>query len=70
QALKLMTDLKAYFSGQPPFAGRKADTHEWWSLLIIDAFDHPLKTLTSHIHKIVPHAAEVEHLFSSLDTCP
>ncbi|KAF9801908.1 hypothetical protein IEO21_10009 [Rhodonia placenta] len=65
-----MTDLKAYFSGQPPFAGEKADTHEWLLSLIVDAFDHPFKTLASHIHKIVPHATEVEHLFSSLDTYP
>jgi hypothetical protein len=67
QAIKLVADLKKYFAGHAPFSGGKSNAREWWSCLIADSFDHPLKTLAICIHKIVPHAADVERLFSSLD---
>jgi len=67
QAIKLVSDIKDYFAGRSPFSGGKADAREWWSTLPIDAFDHPIKTLAVRMHKIVPHAAEVERLFSNLN---
>jgi hypothetical protein len=60
QAIKLVADLKKYFASHAPFSGGKSNAREWWSCLIADSFDHPLKTLAIHIHKIVPHAADVE----------
>ncbi|KAG2360986.1 hypothetical protein BDR07DRAFT_1288367, partial [Suillus spraguei] len=49
-----------------PFAGGQADGLAWWENLPVNSDAHPLKAFAIIILSIVPHAAEVEHLFSEL----
>lgn len=63
---KLAKDLKAYYLGQDPFSGGKADGKDWWESLVCTVTDHPLKAFAVKLFSIVPHAAEVEHFFSNL----
>ncbi|KJA25135.1 hypothetical protein HYPSUDRAFT_183073 [Hypholoma sublateritium FD-334 SS-4] len=65
-AEKLAKDLKAYYLGQDPFSGGKADGKDWWESLVCNVTDHPLKALSIKLFSIVPHAAEVERFFSNL----
>ena len=48
------------------FVGGKADAKDWWEELLTKGSIHPLKTFAIQIFMIVPHAAEVEWLFSNL----
>ena len=58
--------MKAYHRGQAPFTGGTSDGLAWWQDLTIHSNEHPLKKLAIVLFSIVPHAAEVERLFSSL----
>lgn len=62
----LVEDMKAYHQCKGPFASSQPDALEWWESLTISSQEHPLKALAVILHSIVPHAAEVEHLFSAL----
>jgi hypothetical protein len=62
----LVTDLKAYNLCHSPFAGGQVDGLSWWENLPINSETHPLKAFAIIILSIVPHAAEVERLFSDL----
>ncbi|EIN03308.1 hypothetical protein PUNSTDRAFT_31961, partial [Punctularia strigosozonata HHB-11173 SS5] len=66
QTQKLITDIKNYGIVKDSFGGAKADGKAWWEELVVDAREHPLKTMAVRILTIVPHAADVERLFSSL----
>ncbi|KAF8239693.1 hypothetical protein L208DRAFT_1236636, partial [Tricholoma matsutake] len=48
------------------FIGGHKNALSWWEDLPTSAKKNPLKVLAITIHSIVPHAAEVEWLFSSL----
>jgi hypothetical protein len=63
---QMIDDMKEYHHCRGPFVGGCADAMEWWSSLPISSKQHPLKTLAITIFSIVPHAAEVERLFSDL----
>ena len=65
-AQNLTKNLKAYHNGEAPFIGGIADGKDWWTSLLVDLTSHPLKALAIKLFSIVPHAAEVEHLFSNL----
>ncbi|KAK7051930.1 DUF659 domain-containing protein [Favolaschia claudopus] len=64
KAKQLVGDLRAYHQFRPPFAGKMVDAKEWWEL--IPEENLAIKTLAVVLHSIVPHAAEVERLFSNL----
>ncbi|KAI5990358.1 hypothetical protein EDC04DRAFT_2911953 [Pisolithus marmoratus] len=49
-----------------PFAGGQADGLAWWEHSPVSADAHPLKALAVTILSIVPHAGDVEQLFSDL----
>jgi hypothetical protein len=66
QAQKLTADIKKYSQGKAPFHGSSSDGKDWWSSLLVSPSDHPLKTLAVRLFSVVPHAAEVERLFSNL----
>ncbi|KAF9235775.1 hypothetical protein BU15DRAFT_89437 [Melanogaster broomeanus] len=59
KAVALISDIRTYNLGRAPFAGGQADSAE----------AHPLKAFAITILSIVPHAGEVERLFSALDRC-
>ncbi|TFY73750.1 hypothetical protein EWM64_g10262 [Hericium alpestre] len=65
-AKQLIYDIKAYYDGEPPFAGGIANAKAWWSSPIISATLHPLKAMALKIFSIVPHAGDIERLFSNL----
>lgn len=66
KATKLVSDMQTYNLGRAPFAGGQADGLAWWENLPVSAEAHPLKAFTITILSIVPHAGEVERLFSAL----
>jgi hypothetical protein len=66
QANRLQDDLKQYYQGKDVFVGGHKDALTWWENLPTAAEKNPLKALAITIHSIVPHAAEVECLFSAL----
>lgn len=66
RAAKLITDIQTYHLSQTPFAGGTADGLTWWEHLTISSEDHPLKAFAITILSIVPHAGDVERLFSDL----
>ncbi|KAF7348928.1 DUF659 domain-containing protein [Mycena venus] len=66
QAGMLMEDLQQYYLCKGVFAGGTADAKEWWEGLPISGSKNPLKTLAVVLFSVVPHAAEVERLFSGL----
>lgn len=66
RAALLVEDMKAYHQCKGPFSSSQANALEWWESLTISSRDHPLKALAVILHSIVPHAAEVERLFSAL----
>ncbi|KAG2067983.1 hypothetical protein BDR04DRAFT_1158485 [Suillus decipiens] len=55
-----------YYQCKGPFAGGQANGKDWWENLPISAKTYPLKTLVITLFLIVPHAADVEQLFSDL----
>ena len=66
RAKALKADLKAYENCEAPFTGGEADALEWWTTLNVKPESHPLKSLASALHSIVPHAGDIERLFSDL----
>ena len=62
----LQDDLKQYYQCKGVFIGGHKDALTWWENLPTTANKNPLKALAITIHSIVPHAAEVERLFSAL----
>ena len=62
----LVDDMDAYFQCRDVFAGGQKDCLAWWTALPAKHAKHPLKQFAMAILSIVPHAAEIEHLFSSL----
>ncbi|KAF5342879.1 hypothetical protein D9758_016087 [Tetrapyrgos nigripes] len=66
RARKLADDMEHYFHCRAPFTGHAKDGLSWWENLAIDANDHPIKTLAITLFEVVPHAADVERLFSDL----
>lgn len=64
--LGLKANLKLYNNGDRPFNGGSLDAQEWWEGLNISGEDYPLKIFAIRLFSIVPHAAEVERLFSNL----
>ena len=66
KARLLVHDLSQYYECKGPFAGDKTDGKAWWEGLDITQEEHPIKTLAITLLSIVPHAAEVERLFSDL----
>ncbi|CAL1715355.1 unnamed protein product [Somion occarium] len=67
RAVRLLDNLKEYYSCKGPFVGGQSDAKAWWlSLPILATEGYPIKDLAVQLHSIVPHAAEVERLFSNL----
>jgi hypothetical protein len=65
-AQKLVEDLKMYYQCKGVFTGAQANGLEWWENLLVSATSHPLKAVAIMILSIIPHAADVERLFSQL----
>ena len=65
-ARQLVKDLNAYANGSSPFEGGTSNGLDWWKELPVKSSDHPLKSMGMRILSIVPHAGEVERLFSNL----
>ncbi|KAJ6568055.1 hypothetical protein DFH09DRAFT_872183, partial [Mycena vulgaris] len=63
---RLLEDLQQYQACKGSFAGGTKDALTWWESLPISGDMRPLKTLVIVLFSVVPHAAEVEHLFSGL----
>ncbi|KIK44650.1 hypothetical protein CY34DRAFT_784253 [Suillus luteus UH-Slu-Lm8-n1] len=66
KAKLLVNDLKAYNLCRAPFSGGQVDGLAWWESLAVSAEGHPLKALAITLLSIVPHAADVERLFSDM----
>ncbi|KAJ7666864.1 ribonuclease H-like domain-containing protein [Mycena polygramma] len=65
KAKKLVEDLKAYNQFKSPFSGKASNAKEWWEA--VPSSQHAaIKTLAIALASIVPHAADVERLFSDL----
>lgn len=64
--MKVIQDLRRYHAGEAPFSEGSADARAWWSQLSVNMKECPLKALAIRIFSIVPHAAEIERLFSDL----
>ncbi|KAJ7708769.1 hypothetical protein B0H17DRAFT_1124578 [Mycena rosella] len=62
----LIKDLQLYQANKGVFARSAADARVWWESLPISGDVRPLKTLAIVLFSVVPHAVEVEHLFSGL----
>uniref|UniRef100_A0A0W0GAT8 DUF659 domain-containing protein n=1 Tax=Moniliophthora roreri TaxID=221103 RepID=A0A0W0GAT8_MONRR len=67
EATVLKKDIKLYYHCKEPFTGGTGRAKEWWERLPINTKSHPLKVLAIIIHSIVPHATEIERLFSHLN---
>ena len=65
KAMKLVEDMRQYYACQGDFAGGNRQALTWWELLA-NGESHPLRALAVALFSIVPHAAEVERLFSCL----
>jgi hypothetical protein len=65
KALKLRDDLRKYHQCKSPFGGGKRDAREWWKAIPRDGHDGS-RTLAIALASVVPHSADVEHLFSDL----
>ena len=66
RAKALKADLETYNKCEAPFTGGDTDALEWWSNLPVDPIKHPLKAFAMAMHSIVPHAGDIERLFSDL----
>jgi hypothetical protein len=69
KAGRLVEDLKQYYNCKGQFVG-KPDGKEWWESLEVSTDKHPLKAFTITILSIIPHSANVKHLFSDLGGIP
>ena len=65
-AQQLVKNISAYADGCSPFEGGTSNGLDWWNGLPIKVSDYPLKSMGIRILSIIPHAAEVERLFSNL----
>jgi len=65
-AHKLVANIRTYADGSSPFEGGASNGLDWWEGLSIKASDCPLKSMGIRILSIIPHAGEVERLFSNL----
>jgi hypothetical protein len=65
-AAKVIDDMKLYYQRQAPFTGQQANSLAWWQALPISGDLRPLKALAIVLFSIVPHAGDVERLFSDL----
>ena len=65
-ARNLAKNIKAYADGGSPFEGGTSNGLDWWKGLPIKVSDYPLKSMGIRILSIIPHAGEVERLFSNL----
>ena len=65
-AHELVKNIRAYVDGGGPFKGGAPDGLGWWEDLPVKASEYPLKSMGIRILSIVPHAGEVERLFSNL----
>ncbi|KAF8240867.1 hypothetical protein L208DRAFT_1231207 [Tricholoma matsutake] len=66
RVIHLGEDLKQYYQCKGPLVGGSKNGLEWWENLLTTADKNLLKALVIIILSIVPHAGEVEHLFSAL----
>jgi hypothetical protein len=66
RATRLGEDLKQYYQCKGPFVDGSKNGLDWWENLPTTADKNPLKALAITILSIVPHAGEVERLFSAL----
>jgi hypothetical protein len=66
KAWQLGEDLKQYNQCKGPFVGASKDGLDWWENLPTTTDKNPLKALAITILSVVPHAGEVERLFSAL----
>ncbi|KAJ7686162.1 hypothetical protein B0H17DRAFT_1137026 [Mycena rosella] len=65
KALQLKDDLKRYFQCKAPFGGGSRDALDWWEGISKDKHSG-IRILAIFLASIVPHAADVERLFSDL----
>lgn len=65
-AHKLVKNINTYVDGSSPFEGGTPNGLNWWKELPVKASEYPLKSMGMRILSIVPHAGEVERLFSNL----
>ncbi|KAF8956104.1 ribonuclease H-like domain-containing protein [Flammula alnicola] len=66
RARALVENLQQYHQVKGPFVGGHRNSLEWWENLPISGEKYPLKALAITLLSVVPHAGEVEHLFSAL----
>jgi hypothetical protein len=67
RVLRLMEDLSCYRWAEKEFNGASENAREWWTMVRgSDEQEHALKSMALILLGLVPHAAEVERLFSSL----
>lgn len=66
RAEALQQNMNDYYSCLGPFSGGEADAMRWWNSRPISAKEYPIKHMAIILFSIVPHAAEVERLFSQL----
>jgi hypothetical protein len=66
RARALVENLQEYHQVKGPFVGGRRNSLEWWENLPISGEKYPIKALAITLLSIVPHAGEVEHLFSAL----
>lgn len=65
-AQQLTRDLHEYNLAKGPFSGGLADGQAWWENMAVTASSRPIKSMAIILFSVVPHAAEVERLFSDL----
>ena len=65
-AQALVDNLQLYHQVKTLFVGGHRNSLEWWENLPVSSDKYPLKALAITLLSVVPHAAEVERLFSSL----
>ncbi|KAG1775271.1 hypothetical protein EV702DRAFT_955637, partial [Suillus placidus] len=66
RAQVLVANLRVYHQCHHPFAGGQADGLSWRENLPISAEEYPLKALAITLLSVVPHAGDVERLFSDM----
>ncbi|KAJ7907275.1 hypothetical protein B0H13DRAFT_1517068, partial [Mycena leptocephala] len=55
----------AYYQARSPFAGGKGDARSWWESIPKENREG-IRTPAIVLASVVPHSADVEHLFSAL----
>ena len=66
RARALVENLQQYHQVKGPFVGGHRNSLEWWENLPISGEKYPIKALAITLLSVVPHAGEVERLFSAL----